>query len=56
MKGLADRVLGRPRLVLAVRLAMLVAGGGASMHLDGVLRGSPEGVPGSPAWRARVPG
>ena len=52
MKGLTDWVLGRPRLVLAVWLAMLVAGGSASMHLEGVLRGSPEGVPGSPSDRA----
>lgn len=52
MKGLTDWVLGRPRLVLAAWLAMLVAGGGAAMHLDGVLRGSPDGVPGSPSDRA----
>ena len=52
MKSLAHWVLGRPRRVIAAWLATLVAAGGLSTHLDGVTRGSTDGIPGSSSQQA----
>jgi putative drug exporter of the RND superfamily len=52
MNGLAHWVLGRPRTVVAAWLALLLAAGGLSLNLAGVIRGSTDGIPGSPSQQA----
>jgi RND superfamily putative drug exporter len=47
VKQLAEWMLDRPRRVIAAWLAVLVIGAGFAMRLEGVIRGSTDGIPGS---------
>ncbi len=47
MKALTEWIVDRPRAVIAAWLILIAAGGYFSMHLDGVIRGSTDGIPGS---------
>jgi putative drug exporter of the RND superfamily len=47
MNRLAHWVAGRPRIVIAAWLAVLIAAGCVSLRLDGTIRASTDGIPGS---------
>jgi RND superfamily putative drug exporter len=47
LKALTAWILDRPRTVIAVWLIVLAASGYFATHLDGVIRGSTDGIPGS---------
>jgi RND superfamily putative drug exporter len=52
VNGLAEWVVDRPRRVIVAWLAMLILGAGFAAQLEGVVRGSTDGIPGSPSEEA----
>src|SRR6185503_3391250 len=51
MKALTHWVVDRPKTVIAAWLLMLCGGAWLAVNLDGVIRGSTDGIPGSPSER-----